>query len=399
MNRKQFLVVLVLVLVLGGAGLLLLRKHTASYSQSGGSLGGKVLGEFDVNAVAQITIKQSAGEVNLAKQGDQWRVRERSDYPANFADLSESLRQLADLKFVQHETVGASFLPRLELTAPGQGTNGASGTLVELKDKDGKLLKSVLLGKKNFKKSARDDGMGGEGFANGRYVMANGDPKQIGLVSDALAKLEAKPENWIAKDFLKLEGIRSVAIVTANETNWSRLSRTNAAATEWVLENAKPGEKLDQNKVSGLGSFLGFGGFNDVKPLPKDLKELGLDKPRVVTVETFDNFKYQFKIGGQTNDENLNVQLAVSANLPKERAAAKDEKPEDKAKLDKEFKEKQSKLNEKLATEKALEGWVFVVSKWNLEAVLKDRPELLEDKKEEKKEDAKPDEKKPDDAK
>lgn len=398
MNRKQFLIILVLVLVVGGLGLMLYNQRAESFSRSGGSLGGKVLGDFDLNAVAQLVIKQSSNEVTLVKKDDQWRVRERSDYPANFADLSESLRQLADLKFTQRETVGPSNLGRLELIPPGQGTNAAaSGTLVELKDKDGKLLRSLLIGKKYSKKPASDDQFGGGGMANGRYVQANGDAKQIGLVSDALSKLEAKPENWINKDFFKLEGPRSFAVVTANDTNWWRLSRTNAAA-EWTLINAGAGEKLDQNKVSGLGSFLSFGSFSDVKPLPKDLKEIGLDKPRVVTVETFDDFKYQLKIGGNTNDENLSLQLVVSANLPKERIAGKDEKPEDKEKLDKAFKDRQSKLSEKLANEKVLEGWVFQISKWSLDAVLKDRQELLEEKKEEKKDGAAPDAK-PADAK
>ncbi len=41
--------------------------------------------------------------------------------------------------------------------------------------------------------------------------------------------------------------------------------------------------------------------------------------------------------------------VAVTAQIPKERTPGKDEKPEDKAKLDKEFKEKQKKLEDKLS--------------------------------------------------
>jgi hypothetical protein len=80
--------------------------------------------------------------------------------------------------------------------------------------------------------------------------------------------------------------------------------------------------------------------------------------------------------------------LTVSANLPKARTPGKDEKPDDKTKLDKEFKDKQQKLEEKLAQEKPYEKWVYLVSSWTLEPVLKERSQLLAEKKEEpKKED------------
>jgi hypothetical protein len=67
----------------------------------------------------------------------------------------------------------------------------------------------------------------------------------------------------------------------------------------------------------------------------------------------------------------------------KERTPGKDEKPEDKEKLDKEFKEQQKKLEEKLAQEKGLAKWTYLVSSWTVDSLLKDRAQLLVDKKEE----------------
>ena len=83
--------------------------------------------------------------------------------------------------------------------------------------------------------------------------------------------------------------------------------------------------------------------------------------------------------------------MSVSANLPKERTPGKDEKPEDKDKLDKEFAAKQKPLEEKLKNEKAFEKWTYVVPKYTIENLLKDRKDFLAEKKEEpKKDDAKP---------
>ena len=128
-------------------------------------------------------------------------------------------------------------------------------------------------------------------------------------------------------------------------------------------------------------------------PPTTDLKSVALDKPLMATIETFDEFRYQLKIGRKTNEENCWVQFAISASLPKERTTGKDEKPEDKTRLDKEFADKAKQLGEKLATEKNYEQWIYVMPKWNLDSVLKERHELLVEKKDEKK-DEKPDEKK-----
>ena len=79
------------------------------------------------------------------------------------------------------------------------------------------------------------------------------------------------------------------------------------------------------------------------------------------------------------------MMVAVAAQIASERAPGKDEKAEDKDKLDKEFKEKQKKLEEKLAQEKTFENWVYFVSSWTVDSLLKERAQLLVEKKEEPK--------------
>ena len=77
--------------------------------------------------------------------------------------------------------------------------------------------------------------------------------------------------------------------------------------------------------------------------------------------------------------------MTVAANFPKERVPAKDEKPEDKAKLDQAFQDKQTKADDKLKQEKAFEGWTFLVPSWNVDQILKERKDLLAEKKDETK--------------
>ena len=49
----------------------------------------------------------------------------------------------------------------------------------------------------------------------------------------------------------------------------------------------------------------------------------------------------------------------------------------------------QQKLEEKLKAEKAYEKWTYVVSKWTIDPLFKERKDLLVEKKEEKKEEPK----------
>ena len=171
-----------------------------------------------------------------------------------------------------------------------------------------------------------------------------------------------------------------------NGPRW-KLTRESESG-EWKLAEAKPAEQLDASKASGVANPLSSPSFADVLPSAKP-EDLGLDKPTVVTVGTFDNFTYTLKVGQKTNDD-FPLAMTVSAQFQKERTPGKDEKPEDKDKLDKEFKEKQKKLEEKLNQEKGYEKWVYLVSNWTVDPMLKERAQLLVEKKEEPKKEEKP---------
>jgi hypothetical protein len=104
----------------------------------------------------------------------------------------------------------------------------------------------------------------------------------------------------------------------------------------------------------------------------------------VIKIETFDGFAYTVRVGARTNEEYPLI-VSVSGQLAKERTPGKDEKPDDKTKLDKEFKEHQQKLEEKLKLEQSFGKWTYLVSAWGIDPLLKERAELLVEKKEEPK--------------
>ncbi len=398
MNLKQLSILIVLVALIGGSGLYLYQKKTAAWQPEVRLNTKKLLGDFPLNDVAQVVVKANKAELNLVKQDDLWKVKERYNYPANFSEISEFLRKSWELKGIQQlSKVGQSQLPRLELAPPGQGTN--SGTMVEFKDKSGKLIRSLQLGKKHQRQSGESASpFGGDmgGWPDGRFILVatNGPANlDVWIVSEPFSNIEPKPESWLNKDFFKVEKLRSVSVTSTNATNAWKLTRETEGG-ELKLADRKAGEELDSSKASGAGYLLSSPSFTDVLSPDTKPETIGMDKPMEAVLETFDNFVYTIEIGRQTNDDNYPMRFKLTADLPKERVAGKDEKPEDKTKLDKEFKDKQDKLKEKLNQEKAYEKWTYLVSKWTIDTLLKPRSELLAPPKEPKKDEAKPDDKK-----
>jgi len=376
MKSKQLMFLLIAALVLGGGGLWVLKQRSASFDRSRGGMGGSLLGSFEGSQVAALRIQQGSNVVNVVRDGDVWVVRERGNYPANVADLGAFLQKLDGLKVARPVNVGPSRLPMLELS-------GNAVTLVELLNADGKPVKTLKLGKQSMKGGGEDPtgmGMGG-GFPDGRYVQVG---EAVSLVGDPLSTAKPSPEDWIAKEFIKVEQPLKVTITHPEATNSFSLSRTNEFG-DWVLVEATPAESLDKNKLWSFSSLLGSANFSDLILNP-DVAALGLDQPVTARVTTAGGFTYDVKVG-KADGDNHPVQVAVTAELAKERTPGADEKPEDKERLDKEFKEKLAKQEAKLRAEQALGKWTFKVSKWTVEPLLKKRSELLADP---KKDDAQP---------
>jgi len=378
MNRKQLTLIFLALLILGGAGMVLINRNSASWAAPRGQMGRKLFPSFPVNDFAAVHI-QDAADLHLAIKDGTWRVRERSDYPANFSEIRALLLKLADLKITQSEPIGPSQLARMELEPPGKGTN--SGTLVEFMDKQDKPLQSFLVGKTHVQESSRPSPFGGGESPDGRYLMLAGGNTNLLLVSDPLSAIESNPDAWLDHDFFKVEKLQSVSLVSTNATNSWKLTRLTEN-DPWVLADTNAGETLDSNKVASLGGALSYAGFVDIATNTAPAAT-GLDKPLAVSLATFDHFTYELKVGAKTPGDNAYLTVAAAADLPAQRAAGKDEKPEDKQKLDKEFQDKTKELQDKLAREKSYGQWVYVVSSSLVDPLIRDRSQLLVDKKEE----------------
>jgi hypothetical protein len=375
MNKKQFSILLVALAVIGTAGLLVVKRHKESWNVSEAKVGQKLLPNFRPNEVAAIHIKAEV-DLNIENKDGAWRVRERGNYPANYEHIKSLLVRMKDIKVVQSDEIGPSQRPRVELGEPGTGPG--SGTLVEFKDAQGKVIDSLLMGKRHMRGETVSDPYRMRGLFDGCYVLLAKEPQNVLLISDELAGISGEPGAWLNTEFWKVENVKSVSLIGTNAERVWTLSR-EAESKPWSLGDGKPGEVLDSTKAAQTVEMLNFLGFVDLSNAAT--KQNDLEKSVNVSVETFDHFFYSLKIAiPPERRASYEVSIGVRAEINSERVAGADEKADDRTKLDEEFQANARRLRDKLVRESAFakEGWSYLMEARLIEPLICERASLLE---------------------
>ena len=374
MSRKQFLAVLAVLAGLAAAAAGVMWSDRSDWKGGDSRAGQRAISGLKISDVAEIAIRDSSGELHLVRGQGGWSVRERADFPADTDRVAAVLVKLAELKVVQSEPLVESQRARLDLVEPKDKAQGV-GTLVELKDAKGSVLGRLLLGKKIMKGSATASIGRPEADATGRYLVAAGDDKTVLAVGDPLNEAEAKAQDWLVKDLLRAEGSKTISSSKDGKLRWTVTRDTESM--DWKLIGSK--DRPDLQKATDLASSLGWVNLVDVVADPAKA-DTGLDHAVTIKAETFDGLKYTLNVGKQV-DANYYVRIAVAGEPAKMRKPAKNEKAEDKEKNDKAFEEQRKKLLEKVEREKKLEPWTYLVAKTGLDPLLRDRQQLMPEKK------------------
>ena len=339
----------------------------------------KLIPDLDVNAVRKIRIKEGDTTATLAFTADTWAVAERSNYPAAFEKIGNLLVELKDQKAGKQRTLGKNAWGDVKLKMPGDGKADETGLQVELLGEGDKSISTLVLGKNVNSSTVGKEASPFGGGGSERYVRVANDTDAVWVVENQFYELQPKAEDWIDKSFIDVQKIKEVQVTAPKAEDSWKVARKEEVG-EFLLTDAKQGDEFDNAKAS-LSSLLSNATFSDVVPKDKVGGDF-LKDAYAVKITTFDNFVYDFKMlkKGEGSDEKHYMTVAVSANLPKERAPVKDEKPEDKKKADEDFAATKKTQEEKLAKEKKHEGWVYEVSSYVISNVMKKRSETLKDK-------------------
>jgi hypothetical protein len=354
---------MLVVLLLGGVSIALFWQDITLYRDSGAKIGARLMPELKISDVAKLRLQDADKEVTLALKDKVWRVEQRGGYPADFAEISGLILKLLDVKVVQTETVGASLHPRLNLLAPDnaakdkgandKGAKEGTGTLMELSDASGKVLVSLVLGKVSLKKDPMNPLPNAkDGVPAGRHVLVAGRGDSVAVVSDPLEKAVTAPGAWVAKDFFKADRIRTLQLAGEGASSW-KIARDE----EWgQWKFAAGGGQLHPSAAVTATNALGSLAFSDVVIDDK----AGTGKAAVLTAETFDNLTYTVRLAPLANGDFV-LRYTVAGTPPKTRKPEAKEKPEDVAKLDKDFADNLQRLEARVMLEQARSQWAYVV--------------------------------------
>jgi hypothetical protein len=377
MNRRQFLYLVIALIVLGGAGLALVWQDVADYRASGAKIGAKLLPDFRIADVAEVRLQDAKHQATLARKEKAWVVQERNGYPASFQEISDLMIKLAELRVTQAEQVGAALWPRVELADPGK--EPGSGTRVEFKDGSGKVLASLVLGKKVLKKDPLNPlPAAKDGVPAGRYVRVASAKDAVVVVSDPLGKAEADPGKWLNKDFFKADRVKTLAVGPEGAAPHWKITR----AEEWgQWRFATGGGDLNPGAAVAAANKLGSLSFNDIAV---NAMADSSEKPVVVVAETFDNLVYTVKLARREKSGDYLVRFTVAGEPPKQRVPEKDEKADQKERREKEFAEGLKRLEARIAAESALAQWTYVIARDEVEPLLRSRSDMVARKREDK---------------
>jgi hypothetical protein len=362
MSQRIVVILVLLGLAMAGAALVVQQRERAT--TPAGQIGQPLLKTLKAAEVAAIAIREPLATLTLERKGERWTVAEKGGFPADLDKVTELVVKMIGLRVGQSEPLGEKDRVRLLLAEPGQ--DGA-GTLVEFRGADGKPLAQLLVGKKYFKREPEN---AARALADGRFVLLPEDPKNVYTVADPLALATAKSAEWISKEGVSIERVKSLEAKLADGESW-KIERTTDGP-DWKLAGAKPAEKLDTPKANAASYSLNSLGIEDLASGKPD--ELGLDSPAIITAATFDGLTYTLRIG-KLADEKYPVQVQI------EGALEKSDKPDEKV-ADKAADKKAGKNPERLERERALKDYVVLVQRSRLADTLRKRGELLEQKKE-----------------
>ncbi len=302
------------------------------------------------NDVATLEIVSNKAKFTIARVGDVWGLAEKGGYKVKFEKVKGAIVGLGELELLESKTSDPRRYQRLQVEDPGSLEAKSIG--IELKDEDGKVLASGIIGKRQI-------GLFGAG-GGGTYLRRGGDA--LSWLAEGIVDLGPEPNDWLIRDIVNLEAEDiSRAVLRQPDGAEITVSRADKSAKDYVVAGIPEGRKLkDSSEGKNLAGGLWRLTFEDVKPA-QDITFA--ETPYVAEYETFDGLKVRVEM--------TMLETVVWGRFS---ASADDAKGDDKAI---EALEKRAAM----ITERA-KGWVYELSPGEGEKLTTKIEDILEQPKE-----------------
>lgn len=241
------------VCVVTAAGL-----YSANTSWSSGAATGEAVFpnlSTDINEVQSVVLVQGGESFTLERNGADWSLKEKDNYPVRSEPVRRLLIQLAEARLIDKKTGSREKHALLDLQDPKAKDSVARQ--VSLYDGSSKQLAELVLGKKRF-----------DAFGTGKsgvYVRRASEDQTW------LAQTEAAPElqisDWVDIEFFNF----STDKIDALEINWSddvpvKLTKKSDKESEFDFADMAEGQKLKKDvKAATVAEAFASLSLDDVK--------------------------------------------------------------------------------------------------------------------------------------
>jgi hypothetical protein len=374
MTSRRLLILAIAAIVAIGAGVWLAGREGSTGSSAGtGALYPQL--KEQLNSVSAVNMYKAgdARVVSLKKQGDEWTVSERDNYPADASKVRKLLVAIADAKVYEQKTSNPS----------SYATLGVEDT----KDKNATSLRIELVGApKPVNLIVGKQGAG----AHSNYVRRASEP-QSWLVNASI-DTSSTPEAWLRKDIIDVgaDRMQSATVQTKDAKPYTAAKATRADAN-FNVDGLPKGKSLSApTAANSVASALASLSLSDVRAA-----SAFQSKPPAAhaTFKTFDGLVVD--VDGWVQDNKHYVALrpsfdAAQAERFKVATAPEEKKPEEQkpeaqkgeapAANKPEEPPKPAAPNVQEDAKKAaskLSGWVYEIPDYKYEALFKPVEQLV----------------------
>lgn len=311
-------------------------------------------------AIQRLTVQTGEETFNLVRDGEDWFLEEKSRYPAALEKVRQVLAGLGGLSILEAKTSNPELFPRLQVEAID--AKDAQSILLSLKDKDGKELAALLVGKSQSAK--------GDRTRNELYVRKPGEQQSWLALGYLPIHSNKSALDWVEKQILDIDSqrMREVSFHYADGETL-RIYKELKTDKDWKLADIPEGQKLKgAYLLNGIGATLDGLSLEDVQAA----KDFEFSAPSTVRFSTFDGLQVSVKM--QEQDDKLHLAFSAAGQpVAEEKAAAEAEDKTAKPEAD-----KVDVVAEAAALNAKLKDWVYVLPNYKAMNLKKRIGELVE---------------------
>ena len=202
---------------------------------------------------AAVTVVHGGDEIRVERGGERWIVPAEHGYAADETAVRDLLTNLADLRWAAPRTALEERYPRLEVGAPGEGSDAKRVTVTAA---DGALLADAIIGKRSRAITGDERGTYLRLPAGERAWLAKGT---VDVATEGI--------DWLATDLPSLaqDQLRTLVVDPADGVGFT-VGRTSADDDMTLVDQLPADRSADANQIRRLASVFAALRFEEVRP-------------------------------------------------------------------------------------------------------------------------------------